>query len=128
MMDARESRESGTAGDEPSLSSSLERLVMASQGVVTKRIDLALLEAQDKIVRAGITVGLAVGGVTLAAAGWFALVIALVSIVSPDASLAGQALLFAAANAAAAVALLVPSARRGNVGPATRADEATRPL
>src|SRR5512143_952028 len=92
------SSEHGVAPDagppEPSMSSALERLLAASQGVVTKRIDLALLEVQEILSRGAADAVLAVLGVVCAAAAWFALALCVVLLVAADASLVERLGLF----------------------------------
>ena len=58
--------------DEPSVTSSLGHLVAGSQGVITKRIDLALLEGRELLSRSIERAALVGAGMVLAAAAWFA--------------------------------------------------------
>ena len=93
---------------EPSVSSALERLLAASQGVVTKRVDLALLEVQEILSRGVADAVLAFLGVVCVAAAWFALALCVVLLVAADASLLERLGLFALLNTAAAgLAVLV---------------------
>ena len=106
------SSEHGVAAEagppEPSMSSALERLLAASQGVVTKRIDLALLEVQEILSRGVTDAVLAVLGIVCAAAAWFALALCVVLLVAADASLVERLGLFAILNTVVAgVAVLV---------------------
>ena len=73
------------ATGEPSVSSSLEHLVAGSQGVITKRIDLALLEGQELLSRTLQRAALVGVGMVLAAAAWFAVAACLVLFATPDA-------------------------------------------
>ena len=92
----------------PSVSSALERLLAASQGVITKRIDLALLEVQEIMSRGVADAVLAVVSVVCAAAAWFALALCIVLLVAPDASLVERLGLFTILNTVAAgLAVLV---------------------
>jgi len=93
---------------EPSVSSALERLLAASQGVVTKRVDLALLEVQEIMSRGVADAVLAGLGVLCVAAGWFALALCVVLLVAEDATLVERLGLFALLNTVAAgLAVLV---------------------
>jgi uncharacterized membrane protein YqjE len=98
---------------EPSVASSLEHLVAGSQGVITKRIDLALLEGRELLSRTlqgSVLVGL---GIILAAAAWFAVTACVVLLVIPDASRVGRLAAFGLLNAGTAVGLVTLAMRRG---------------
>jgi len=98
--------------DEPSVSSALERLGTAGQGVVAKRIDLALLEGHELLSQ---TIGRAtlVGpGIVLATVAWFALVAAFVLVVTPAATLAVRLAIFGLVNVAGAAGLIALGTRR----------------
>ena len=122
----------GTAGrsDEASVSSSLEHLVAGSQGVITKRIDLALLEGRE-LLSSAIERGVLVGaGVLMAAAAWFALAGACVLVVLPDAGPAIHLGAFGLLNGGGALGLVglakrqsrpQTPARRNGKGAATAA-------
>ena len=69
---------------EPSVSSSLEHLVASSQGVITKRIDLALLEGQELLSRTLHRAALFAFGMVLAAGAWFAVAACLVLLVTTN--------------------------------------------
>lgn len=99
---ASEQRIVGEGGAEPSVASGLERLLTASQGVVTKRIDLALLEIQEIMSRGVVSAALVGLSVLWLAAAWFATVLCIVLLIAADASLIERVGLFAVANAAAA--------------------------
>lgn len=107
-MSAAESpaSEHSTAGEvgppEPSVSSALERLLAASQGVVTKRIDLALLEVQEIMSRGVADAVLAGLSVLCVTAAWFALAVCIVLVVAANASLVERLGLFAILNILAA--------------------------
>ena len=105
-----------TVGDasapEPSVTSALERLLAASQGVVTKRIDLALLEAQEIVSRGVLGAALVGLSVLWVAAAWFALAACVVLLVTADANLIGRIGLFAVLNAGAAGVTVVTLQRR----------------
>ena len=90
---------------EPSMSSALEHLMAGSQGVITKRIDLALLEGQEVLSRtlqAAALIGL---GIVLAAGAWFAVAACLVLLVTPDAKLLARLAIFGLLNGGGAVGL-----------------------
>jgi uncharacterized membrane protein YqjE len=82
----------------------LERLLTASQGVVTKRIDLALLEAQEMVTHGLESIFVLVLNVVWIAAAWFALTIWAITVVLGDHSFADRVAAFGLLNAAAAVA------------------------
>lgn len=103
---------------EPSVSSSLEHLVAGSQGVITKRIDLALLEGQELLSRTLQRAALVSGGMVLAAAAWFAGAAALVLFVMPDANPVVRLAAFALLNGTCAAGLVTLALRRGR--PQTR--------
>lgn len=86
----------------PSVSSALERLLAASQSVVTKRIDLALLEVQEIVSRGVAGAVLAGLSALCVAAAWFALTLCVVLLLAPDASLVERLGLFAILNTVAA--------------------------
>ena len=102
-----------SAAGEPSVSSSLEHLVAGSQGVITKRIDLALLEGQELLARALERAALVGMGMVLAAAAWFAVAACLVLFMTPDAGMVGRLAAFGVLNGGGAVGLLTLAMRRG---------------
>jgi hypothetical protein len=103
---------------EPSVSSSLEHLVAGSQGVITKRVDLALLEGQELLSRS-IERGALVGtGMVLAAAAWFATAGAFVLFMLPDANPVMRLAAFGLLNGGGAVGFVALAMRRGR--PQTR--------
>jgi len=91
---------------EPSVTTALERLVVASQGVITKRIDLALLEGEELLSRTLRLVAFASIGMMLATAAWFALLAALIEWLFPDQSRALHLALFGLANLSAGGGLI----------------------
>jgi len=97
---------------EPSVSSSFEHLVAGSQGVITKRIDLALLEGQELLSRTLQRAALVSAGMVLAAAAWFAGAAALVLFVIPDANPVVRLAAFASLNGTCAVGLVTLALRR----------------
>ncbi|MGH3055016.1 MAG: hypothetical protein ACRDL7_08580 [Gaiellaceae bacterium] len=86
-----------------SVGAALERLLTASQGVVTKRIDLALLEAQGLVSRGLISVFLLALNVVWIAAAWCAFAIGAVTLVLGNDSFVQRAGAFGVLNAAAAL-------------------------
>lgn len=91
---------------EPSVSSALEHLVAGSQGVITKRIDLALLEGQELMSRTFRGAALLGFGMVLAVGAWFAAATCLVLLATPDADLVVRLAIFALLNAVCAVGLV----------------------
>jgi len=100
-----ETRDSSGQAVEPSVTTALERLVIASQGVITKRIDLALLEGQELLSHVLRNALLASASTVLAVAAWFALVGCAIESVAENQSVAFRFGLFAFVNAIAAVGL-----------------------
>jgi uncharacterized membrane protein YqjE len=98
-------------GDEPSVSSSLEHLVAGSQGVITKRIDLALLEGQDLLSRTLQRAALVAFGMVLAAGAWFAVAACLVLLVTPNATPVLRLAAFGLLNAGGALGLFALAMR-----------------
>lgn len=98
---------------EASVSSSLEHLVAGSQGVITKRVDLALLEGQELLSRSIARGALVGAGMLLAAAAWFAAAGAVVLFALPDASPVIHLGAFGLLNAGGAVGLAALAVRRG---------------
>jgi uncharacterized membrane protein YqjE len=105
-------------GDEPSVSSSLEHLVAGSQGVITKRIDLALLEGQDLLSRTLQRAALAAFGMVLAAGAWFAVAACLVLLVTPNATPVLRLAAFGLLNAGGALGLVALAMRGRTQTPA----------
>ncbi len=103
--------QSGTG--EPSVSSAIEHVVASSQGVITKRIDLALLEGQELVSRTLHRAVLGVCGMVLAAAAWFALAACLVLLVTPGGSLVLHLVAFGLLNAGGALGLVALAVRGG---------------
>lgn len=106
------------ATSEPSVSSALEHLVAGSQGVITKRIDLALLEGQELLSRSLERAALVGAGMVLAAAAWFAGAGAFVLFAVPDAHPVVRLAAFGLLNGGAAVGLVTLAVRHGR--PQTR--------
>jgi len=104
-----------TGGDnpagEPTVSSSLEHLVAGSQGVITKRIDLALLEGQELLSQTLQRAALVGFGMVLAAGAWFAAAACLVLLVTPNANLVLRLAAFAVLNAGGALGLVALAMR-----------------
>ena len=103
---------------EPSLSSSLEHLVAGSQGVITKRIDLALLEGQDLLSRTLQRAALVAFAMVLAAGAWFAVAACLVLLVTPSANPVLRLASFGLLNAGGALGLVALAMRRRPGSPA----------
>ena len=97
---------------EPSVSSALEHLVAGSHGVVTKRVELALLEVQERLSRTLHRAALVGVGIVLAAAAWFAVAACVVLLATPDASLVVRLAAFGLLNGGAAMGLVALASRR----------------
>ena len=94
----------GHAG-ESSVSSSFAHLLAGSQGVVTKRIDLALLEAQELFSRNLRHAALIAFAVLLGAGAWFAAAACLVQLANPRATPLLRLTAFGLLNAGGALGL-----------------------
>lgn len=105
-MDSSNPPEEDRLSGDGSVSSSLEHLISGSQRVVTKRIDLALLEARDLASRAGRAVALIGLGILLVAAAWFALSACVVLWVIPGATMETRLFVFGLLNGGSAIALI----------------------
>lgn len=101
---------------EPSVSSALEHLAAGSQGAITKRIDLALLEGQELLSRTFRGAALLGFGMVLAAGAWFAAATCLVLLATPEANLVARLAIFALLNAAGAVGLVALAMQRRRKG------------
>jgi len=113
------------ATGEPSVSSSLEHLVAGSQGVITKRIDLALLEGQDLLSRTLQRAALAAFGMVLAAGAWFAVAACLVLLVIQTPNPVVRLAVFGLLNAAGALGLIALAMRGRPQTPAPATDNAS---
>ena len=99
------------AAGEPSVSSAIEHLVASSQGEVTKRIDLALLEGHELLSRTLQRAALAACGMVLAAGAWFAAAACAVLLVAPNATLTVRLAAFGLINAGGALGLIALAMR-----------------
>jgi len=105
-------REAHHGNAEPSVTSSIERLVVASQNVISKKIDLAVLEGQEWITRAVLSILMAACGGLLACAAWFGLVVCIALGLPDSYSNMARAAVFTVINVLAAALLLRPVFRR----------------
>jgi hypothetical protein len=94
------------------VSSALVHLVAGSQGVITKRIDLALLEGQELLSRTLGGAALIGAGTLLAAAAWFAVAAGFTLWVIPVANPVVRLAVFGLLNGGAAVGLVALGMRR----------------
>jgi hypothetical protein len=102
----------GHDGGGAAVSSSLAHLVAGSQGAITKRIDLALLEGQELLSRTLRRAALVALGLAMAVAAWFATAACLMLFVNPGASPVLRLATFALLNAGAALAFVALAMRR----------------
>lgn len=112
-MNHSESINGGGHTAEPSVSTSLEHLVAGSQGVITKRIDLALLEGHELLSGTLQRGALVSAGLILAVAAWCIGAAALVLYVLPDVGTMERLAAWAAINGASAVVLMALALTRG---------------
>ena len=112
----------GHAGTgEPSVSSAIEHLVASSQGVISKRIDLALLEGQERLLRTLQRAALVGLGLVLAAGAWFAAAACVALLVTPGTNQVLRLAVFGVVNTGGALGL-VALAMRGRSQPPARAN------
>lgn len=115
LPEAHAVRGNSAAGDSAagaqSVASAIEHLVAGSQGVITKRIDLALLEGQELLSRTLQRAALGACGLALAAGAWFAAAACLVLLVIPNSNLVLRLAAFALVNAGGAVGLVALAMR-----------------
>ena len=91
---------------EPSAAAALEKIASASQRVLSKRIDLLMLDNHEMISRLLVKAALLSVGVVAGLAAWMTAMAALVTWLVPAWSTAGQLALFAGANAVVAAAVV----------------------
>jgi uncharacterized membrane protein YqjE len=91
--------------------SSLTRLLTASQGGISKRIDLAVLETHESLSRTLRRATLVALGLVLAAAAWFALAASLVLVINANATPALRLATFGLLNAGAAFGVVAIAMR-----------------
>jgi hypothetical protein len=103
----RESSARANRQPEASLTESLEQLLASSQTVVTKRIDLALLEGGELLARSIKQIALLAAAVAMAIGAVFALTAAAVEFLMPQASLAARLAAFGGFDAVAAAAFVL---------------------
>lgn len=100
------------SGDPQSVVSSLEHLLDGAQGVVAKRIDLALLEGGELLSRAIGRTALTAAGILLAVTAWLAGAGALVLFVMPDTNPVVRLAVLALLNGGAGLGLVALAMRR----------------
>jgi hypothetical protein len=101
------------AGAEPSVSSALVHLVAGSQGVITKRIDLALLEGRELLSHTLEGAALVGAGTLLAVAAWLAGAAGFTLVVIPVANPVVRLVVFGLLNGGVAAGLVGLGMRRG---------------
>jgi membrane protein implicated in regulation of membrane protease activity len=94
------------AAGEPSVPAALEKIATASQRVLSKRIDLLMLDNHEMISRLLVKAALLSVGVVAGLAAWMSAVAALVTWLVPTWSTAGQLGIFALLNAVVAGAVI----------------------
>ena len=98
--------------DAQSVASSFEHLVDGAQGVIAKRIDLALLEGQELLSSSIQRAAFAFAGTVFGVTAWLAGAGALALLAVPEADPVLRLAVFAFLNGGAAVGLVVLSMRR----------------
>ena len=99
------------SGDAQSVVSSLEHLLDGAQGVITKRIDLALLEGEDLLSYALGRAALTAAAMMLAVTAWLAGAGALVLFVMPDTNPVVRLAVLALLNGGAGLGLVALATR-----------------
>jgi len=99
--------------EEPSVGSSLEHLIAGSQGVITKRLDLAVLEAEDLLTRGSERAALIGVAMILLAGACLAMTNMLASLVVPETMPQLRMALFGVLNAVAATGAVRLARHRG---------------
>lgn len=127
LADASSARSKSAADADPTVSTSLEHLITASQGVLTKRVDLAMLEGQEAIARFVERAALAGIGMLLAAGAWFAVTGALVQFAAPTADPALRLAAFGLLSAAGAFGFFTLARRSGSPADRHRDSRPSRP-
>ena len=95
----------------PSVISAVERLLVASEGVIAKRIDLALLEGHELLARVLLIGALGSSVILLVTGALFALIAALVLAIMPEATRAAHLAVFGGIDVVVAVAIALPLSR-----------------
>lgn len=115
---------SGQAGaGEPSMSGAIERLFAATQGVITKRIDLALLQVEEIFSRGLASIAVIGLSVLCLTASWFATVVCAVLLIASNGSLIERVALFGLINlVAAALSLFLSGWIRPHIFPGSHSE------
>jgi len=100
------------AEPDPSLPAALEKLASATQGVLTKRIDLVMLEVNEMVGVLVLRSALVGFGVLVALAAWFGGISALVLALAPSLSTAVHLGIFALINAVVGGAVIAYALRQ----------------
>jgi hypothetical protein len=103
------------------MSTALEHLVAGSQGVITRRIDLALLDGEELLSRNLQRAALGGMGIVVGAAAWFALAGCIALLAGADFPVVGRVAIFALLNAGAAAVFGTLAARPRRKGRASSA-------
>jgi hypothetical protein len=104
------------------VSSAIEHLVTSSQGVITKRIALALLEVRELVSHTLQRAALFALGMVLAVGAWFAMAACLVVLLTPSANSVLRLAVFALLNAGGALGLVALAMRGRSQRPARAND------
>ena len=99
------------AGNDPSLSEAVERVVESSQRALLARIELLRLEAEEDLSRTLRSAGVALSGVLVLAVAWMGAMALSVYCLGGQMSLGGRLALVVALNAVVGAALVTTGAR-----------------
>ena len=113
MLDPVVRPEGTRAAPSATMTSSLDQFVAGSQGMIGKRIDLALLDGQELLSRSAHRFALITTALLLALGGWFAWTWAFATWAAPDGNPLARLTVFGALQFVAAVAV-VALARRSD--------------
>lgn len=109
------------ATSDPSWPVALERLATATQGVITKRIDLVMLESSELVSTMIVRSALIGFGVLLALAAWSSGTAAVILYLMPAAGIMLQLIVYAGSTATLGVAVLAYAVRTPAAPPAVEA-------
>jgi uncharacterized membrane protein YqjE len=107
----------------PSVPAALEKIATATQRVVTKRIDLFLLENRELVKDLAVKAGFVAFGTITALAAWFSGIAALVLFLMPQWSLAAKLLAFTGINLIVGAVVVAMSLRPAPKLPSEREEE-----
>ena len=112
LPDRRTRGESSSPSPELTLPAAFEKLATATQSVITKRIDLVMLDNRQLVGTMVVKGGLVISSVLVGLTAWFAAVFALILLAMPAASTGLHLAVFASINAVASCIVAVVASRQ----------------